>query len=95
MRDRTSKMNNTMFYVYILQSLKDNRYYIGQTKNLKLRLEKHYKGYVKSTKYRRPLKLIYYEKFKIRKDAYKREYFLKRMKGDIQFKEIIRKCKRD
>jgi len=33
----------------------------GYTKNLKLRIEQHNNGEVQSTKYRRPLELIYYE----------------------------------
>ncbi len=42
-------------YVYILQSLKDGNKYIGSTISVKERVEKHNKGYVKSTKSRRPL----------------------------------------
>jgi len=30
-----------MFYIYILQSLKDNTYYIGHTSNLKEWLKRH------------------------------------------------------
>jgi len=49
-----------MYYSYVLQSKKDNGFYIGFTKDLKLRFERHTKGLVDSTKDRRPLKLIYY-----------------------------------
>ncbi len=49
------------YFVYILKSLKDGKNYAGYTKNLKLRFEQHQNGEVKSTKYRRPLKLIYFE----------------------------------
>jgi len=48
-----------MFYTYVLLSDKDNKLYIDYTKNLKLRFEQHCDGEVKSTKYRRPLNLIY------------------------------------
>lgn len=77
------------YYVYILQSEKDNGYYIGITSNLKKRLFFHNQGLVKSTKYRRPLKIIHTEKFKSKPEALKREKFLKRQKGSDVFKKII------
>jgi putative endonuclease len=66
-----------MFYVYILKSKKDNNCYIGSTKNLKQRVKLHNEGKVFSTKYRMPLKLIYYEAFYSEKDARLREKNLK------------------
>ncbi len=39
-----------MYFTYILQSLKDNRYYYGHTNNLENRVDQHNKGKVKSTK---------------------------------------------
>jgi putative endonuclease len=51
----------SMYYTYVLQSEKDNAFYIGFTEDLKLRFEHHSKGQVVSTRNRRPLKLIYYE----------------------------------
>ncbi len=50
-----------MYYTYVLQSTKDNDFYTGFTKNLKLRFEQHNKGIVESTKDRTPVRLIYYE----------------------------------
>jgi len=45
--------------------------------NLKLRFEEHNNGSVKSTRNRRPLKLIYYEACLQRDDAIRREKYLK------------------
>ena len=42
------------YYVYVLRSLKDNKNYVGYTKNLELRFEQHNERKVDSTKYRRP-----------------------------------------
>jgi putative endonuclease len=70
-----------MYYSYVLQSEKDYEFYIGFTKDLKLRFEKHEKGLVESTKNRRPLKLIYYEACLNQKDATKREKYLKTYNG--------------
>ncbi len=66
-----------MYYVYILLSLKDNKFYVGKTKDLTKRLEKHTNGLVRSTKYRRPLKLVYKEIYNTAKEAYLREKELK------------------
>jgi len=78
-----------MFYVYILQSLKDLGYYIGQTEDLSGRINKHNHGQVKSTKPRRPFVLIKEEKFNTRSEARKRENYLKKLKGGNEFKKII------
>ncbi len=67
-----------MFYVYILKSKKDNKLYIGYTDNLKRRMEEHNSGGNKSTKFRRPLELIYYEAYRSKADALIREKRLKR-----------------
>lgn len=66
-----------MFYVYILFSEKDGKLYIGYAEDLRKRLEKHTNGFVKATKNRRPLKLIYYEAYQEESDAKRRELYLK------------------
>jgi putative endonuclease len=86
-----------MFYIYILFSEKDKQLYIGYTPDLKARIEKHIKGFVIATKFRRPVKLIYYETYLERVDAKRREIFLKGGKGHnelkIQLKEVLTKLK--
>jgi putative endonuclease len=76
-----------MFYVYILQSIKDKKLYIGYSANLKERIKEHIRGVVMSTKNRRPMDLIYYEAYRSEKDARVREIFLKTGKG----REFIKK----
>ena len=49
-----------MPFVYILKSLKDGNQYIGSTVDLQSRMSNHESGCVRSTKYRRPLKLYAY-----------------------------------
>ena len=80
-----------MFYVYLLQSQKDNSYYIGQTDNTISRLERHNAGYVKSTKNKIPLKLIGFEEYKTRDEARWEEYNLKR--DGLEKKKFIQKIK--
>jgi putative endonuclease len=67
-----------MYYVYLLQSQKDKKYYIGQTYDTEKRLNEHNNGIVKSTKYRRPFKLVGYEIYEDRNKARWREYNLKK-----------------
>ena len=65
------------YYVYILQSQKDQSMYIGYTSDLKKRFEEHNKGESRATKPFRPYKLIFYEAFLNRRDAKNRETYLK------------------
>lgn len=77
------------YYVYILKSLKDNKHYTGSTKQVANRFLQHYAGHVKSTKNRRPLKIIYTEIFSTKQDARKREHFLKSGQGREELKKIL------
>ena len=70
-----------MYFVYILLSEKDNKRYIGFTDDIDRRLIEHNTGKVKSTKNRRPLKLIYLEQFENKSVAMKREKEIKNQKG--------------
>lgn len=79
------------YYVYILHSLKDKGLYIGFTTSLKNRLTKHARGEIKATKFRLPVKLIYYEYFINEEDAKAREEFLKSGFGRRQFKEALKR----
>ena len=73
--------SNIKFIVYILVSEKDGRYYYGYTSDLVKRLKYHNSGKVKSTKGRRPLRLIYSEELLRKGDALKREKFFKSIDG--------------
>ncbi len=70
-----------MFFVYVLLSQKDFKRYIGFTKNLERRVFEHNQGLVKSTRNRRPLKLIYFEEYSDKQKAMQREKFFKSKKG--------------
>ena len=77
------------YYVYILQSLKDESTYIGSTTDLRRRFKEHNKGMVKSTKAKIPWRLIYYEAFLIEETARKREKSIK-THGNIRRKLLDR-----
>lgn len=69
------------YYVYVLLSSKDKRFYTGYTSNLEDRINTHNEGLVKSTKDRRPLQLVYFEACLNQQDATHREKYLKTTYG--------------
>jgi putative endonuclease len=79
-----------MIYVYVLQSARDAQLYTGCTTDLRTRLALHNAGQVPSTKERRPLKLIYYEACLDKRDACRREKYLKTTYGKRYIKTRCR-----
>ena len=85
---KSSPPHQIMFYVYILKSKKDSKFYIGFTDNLRRRFKEHSNSKVLSTKLRTPFDLVYYEAYKSKKDAIKRKQNLKlRSKAFTQLKK--------
>ncbi len=77
------------WYVYILRSLRDGKYYIGYTSNLERRLKEHNSGRQRSTRNRAPFELVYYEEYESKSEAMKRERQLKSYKGGEAFRRLI------
>ncbi|NCT76724.1 MAG: GIY-YIG nuclease family protein [Chitinophagaceae bacterium] len=78
-----------MYYVYVLQSLKDHRYYIGFTTDVEARLRFHNAGLQGSTRDRIPFRLVLYESFATKEEALKREKQIKSWKGGAAFNQLI------
>jgi len=78
------------YYTYILQSEKDGKNYRLTITLKAVRFEQHTKGQVESTKYRRPLKLIYYEACLNQQDALKREKYFKTHYGKMFLKNRLK-----
>jgi putative endonuclease len=76
-------------FVYILQSQKDKKYYIGETANVAARLLFHNSGRQRSTKNRIPFVLILVEQFDRKEKALLREKQIKSWKGGNAFKQLI------
>ena len=65
------------FYVYILRCA-DGSYYTGHTDNLEQRLAAHQNGEIEGhTRTRRPVTLVFSDRFDSRQDAFERERQLK------------------
>jgi putative endonuclease len=77
------------YYTYVLKSLKDGRRYIGYTEDLRERLKKHNSGSVRSTRYRIPFEIEYYEIYSTKKEAVARERFFKSKVGAFRLNEIM------
>ena len=75
-----------MYYVYILQSLKDLRTYIGYSADVAKRLYEHNLGKVTATKHRKPFKLLHTEEFGNLAEAKKRELYWKSGAGRRKLK---------
>ena len=78
-----------MYYVYILKSLRDNKYYIGSTTDIDKRLAFHNAGLQRSTKNRTPFILVYSEVHPNRRAAEMREKQIKSYKGGNAFKQLL------
>ena len=79
-----------MYYVYVLKSLKDYSFYIGCTSDLQKRLIAHNAGKTFSLKNRRPLVVVYSERYNSWSEAYDREKQMKSYKGGKAFKKLLK-----
>lgn len=69
------------YYVYIVQC-SDGNLYTGYTKDLKKRLDQHnglVLGGARYTRARRPVSLVYTEKYPSKREAMQREYQIKEL----------------
>ncbi len=78
-----------MAYVYILESEKSGRYYIGSSDNVEKRLSRHNAGLVEATRRYGSFKLKFKQKFRDEAEARQIEAKLKRLKRKDYIKKII------
>lgn len=78
-----------MHYIYILL-LSNKDLYKGRSYDLKRRIAEHEKGKVESTRNYLPIKLIHYEAYLNKKDAERRENFLKTTEGRRLLKQQLK-----
>jgi putative endonuclease len=84
-----------LYYVYVLKNSLTGRTYTGVTSDLRRRLEEHNRKPASSRKYTQRKTgswvLVYVEEFAEKREAYKREKFLKTGSGRKFLKEILSK----
>jgi putative endonuclease len=78
-----------IYSFYIIESGKNGKFYIGQTKDINDRLKRHNNGESLVTKYGIPWRLIKLENFNTRTEAIKRERYLKSLKNKNYLKDRI------
>ncbi len=78
-----------MYYVYILQSERTPKCYIGSTGDIAQRLRQHNAGMSKSTRPNRPWALAYSEEFETRSAAVRRESQIKSWKNRAYLDALI------
>jgi putative endonuclease len=79
-----------MFFLYILQSTKTGRYYIGSTGDLQARLAEHNSDKSRYTRNRGPWKMVYSESFATLGLARRREMEIKAWKNVAYMLETLR-----
>jgi len=75
------------YFVYVLKSSTDGKFYIGCSDDVERRIKEHNSGYTRSTKGRGPFVLLGQKGYDSRKEALEAEKWLKRQKDR---KAIIR-----
>ena len=78
------------YFVYILQSEQNGRFYIGHTADLRERMQRHNDGRSLYTKAKGPWKLIYQEEFRSRSEACKREREIKEKRNRAYIEQLVR-----
>ncbi len=91
--DPSSTPGSMVGYIYILQSLKNNRFYIGSTNNLERRLAEHNQGRSTYTSFTKPFKMIFSQKFDSLTIARKIESKIKQFKSRKVIINIIKSGK--
>ena len=78
------------YCVYIIQSQVDGGFYVGSTRDIDDRLERHNTGRSRYTRAKRPWKLVYKEDCPDRSSAIKRELEIKNKKKRTVIESLIR-----
>jgi putative endonuclease len=75
--------NSFMYFIYILHSISIDKFYVGTTDNVELRLEQHNSGFYSDSFTTKAIPWVVRLKFEYEssKKAYELERFIKRMKS--------------
>ncbi|MEZ0327230.1 MAG: GIY-YIG nuclease family protein [Fimbriimonas sp.] len=77
------------YHLYILESTKSGRFYIGHTASLDDRLFEHNAGRVVATRGKGPWIRVYHESFATRSEAARREREIKSWKSAVMIRNLL------
>ncbi len=77
------------YFVYVLRSVSNGRFYVGQTQDLVERLRRHSEGRSYYTRSRGPWVIVHTETFATRAEAMKREKELKNRRSRSYLLDVI------
>ena len=80
------------WHTYIIYSKSIDKFYIGYTQNLSLRLARHNSGWGKFSSRGIPWELVYFEEYEDKSSAIKRETAIKRKKSRKYIEELVSKA---
>lgn len=81
------------YYVYILESEKDQSYYIGYTQGLEKRVYDHNHGRGRYSSKKAPWNLVYWEEYDTKREAIIRERQIKKWKSKKLIEKLIHKTR--
>ena len=79
----------SMFFAYVLKSIKQQYFYKGHCEDLEKRLLQHNSGMTESIRPYIPFEIAYFEKFATEKEAIAREKYFKSAAGRRFLKKIL------
>ena len=82
-------LTNSLFSVYVLQSGKSGRYYVGCTQDVAARITQHNAGMTRSTKPGRPWRLVHSENYPTLSLARQRESQIKSWKSPAYMRKVL------
>ena len=77
------------YYIYVLKSKRKEFIYVGFTSDLRRRFKEHNNKEELSTKHYAPFDLVFYEAYRSKKDAERRERYLKTTKGKQTLRTML------
>ncbi len=77
------------YYIYILKSLKFDKFYTGYTNDLKRRLNEHNSGKSEYTRKFKPWEIVYFEECNDVEEARQKEKYYKSASGRRKIKKIL------
>ena len=78
-----------MWFTYIIYSKSLDKYYVGHSKDVKLRLERHNTGWSRFTSKATDWELKYTEIYNTKPESAKRETYIKKMKSRKYIETLI------